>query len=583
MNIFKSILNTVKPTIKRFPTASICTIASALFFSLSFIMDDITGINYKGADIFLNFGESTAWMILFSINVQLIVEIATAKKGTVAGRKILFIVCQCLCAIISFGPGYLFCKHLNDSYFILKYFGTLLIHVFALPFLLIFSQNKKIIVAHFLCKLLFASWIGTCVGIGGSIILWAVTSLIHDFTNADVVYEVIWICSTFIFGVFCFIGFVTEKDESYNPPKAFQIIFEYVLLPLYTLLLIVLYMYLFKCVIVKRLPEGQINWFVSFATALYLLFYFSLMSYENKLVSIFYKLGALLLIPLLVIQMIAFGIRVSAYGLTPVRCASLFYIIISIWFVIMSLVKHGKHMFLVFPMIAIIIFVASVTPCNVIDLSIRNQTALLKQALVKNNMFDGTKIIPSADEGSKISNKDKEIIVSTYKALYSEKNKPAWLKNAEQPNSSLTQYDFNSIFGFVISDGYGTDNKDYSEVETCCIIKYDGSTDIDIDRFREMHVITTDNDVSIKKSKITITYKKSNYDITDVVNQYLVEIYTTDKYQSKIRDEYVKEVKAPITICEKDGTTIFITNLIVDADENKQNYSDVEIKGFICR
>ncbi|MCL1791873.1 MAG: DUF4153 domain-containing protein [Peptococcaceae bacterium] len=240
---------------------------------------------------------------------------------------------------------------------------------------------------------------------------------------------------------------IPREETELKIPKLFKTLVLYVSLPVFLLLLAILYVYLGKIVVTLSFPSGQINWFVSFAALLFVFFVLALEQYreENKLADLFIKFGGYAMIPILGVQFWAVIIRLSNHGLTSARYVSLALNILVVAFVAVSLIRKGrylKHMFLALAGAALLL---SVTPLNIIDVPVWNQTARLKALLEKYEMIDDGKIVPN----KLVSFADQEKIVDIYLFLSRADKKPALLDSIQSDQYGyVNTADFEAAFGF---------------------------------------------------------------------------------------------------------------------------------------
>jgi len=550
MNIFKRIWNSVKQSILRFPAVTILSIVASVAFSLQIYRGDLLSVFlYKqNRSVFVALGMSAVWTLVFSVVMQLVLEIATTRNGSTKIRSVVFSLCQALC-VAMIVPGFLLC--LNESeYVLMSYWGTLVALMVLCPLLLSFFEKKENVVPKIICAIFYAGVIAFCVSAGCTIIFWAFTSLIHEFRKADEIYNVIIICTQLFFFANCFIAFATKRDEPFTEPKFLRIVIEYVLFPLYVALVVVLYAYLIKCSVTKSLPVGMINWFVSFATIFYFLFYFSLQNETNKAARFFYRAGSFFMMPLILVQLIVFFIRVHEYGFTPVRWASVVYILFSIWFVTLSLVKEGKYMMLSFAVAAIFSLLATCTPFNVLDVSARSQSVRLVEALKQNGLFVDNKIVP-AKNSSSISKRDKAINVSAYDALSQNEKKPDWFP--EQKKKYSSSLFFEEKFGFAYGTHYADENFTEKEIERCFIKAKDIYP---VEGYKKLYIIGYQKDAEAKNDGKSIWVKCNGkkYDISAELEPYFKDF-------NRLDSEEKEPVYQEPLVLKKDGMCFMFSNI----------------------
>ena len=363
------------------------------------------------------------------------------------------------------------------------------------------KTDDKSYYANLVKNFMFSGLICFVGFLGSILLLFAFSSLIVEidfFEEPILSFLVFWGILVYI-NLFVFYLFEKRQESS---GKAFKIIFLYILFPIYGLLLLILYAYLFKALFTLSLPNGQINWFVSFATVFYLVFYFILREYEDlKIIKLFYRFGALVLIPLVCIQWPAYFIRLNSYGFTGWRYSSLIYNIFSVIFIIFTFIKKGKFTKFAIPVLGVFILWTSVTPFNLIDVAYRSQYNRLVDVLKRNGMFENGRLKESIPDyiNESISDEDREQLVSAHNYIRykSDHERPDWINkayaikevyniDAEKSEYNLLRYKMNPL-----EANFAVDIKGYSTVQKYNIHNYFGSVDCKKAFFPE-----TSNDIS---------------------------------------------------------------------------------------
>ena len=475
MVLFKNLWATIKPTVRRFPGALLLNLLYAVFCCLAYNFSQ-SSASYASdmAERMLTFTKSTGWAWALAVATQLSFENALASVAEKKRTCICF-VAQAVCVVLAFFPGYFWCNHSSDRFW-LVYIGTLLALLMLSGWLLHATQRMAVVIPNIIMSGMIAGIIAGCIGSGCSIIALAIQHLIYNFEQSvKYVYPDIWISAWTFFFVSIFLSYTTKKSETITIPKAFKVIVLYVLFPLYGILLAVLYVYLIKSLVMRSLPSGMINPFVSTATVLYLLFYLSLQEYKNKVTAFFYRFGSIFLLVLIVAQIVGFVIRINAYGFTATRYASLFYILFSIAFCVLPLIKNGAYMKSVYLLFGVICLLASLSPFNLIDAPIRNQLARIISTMKKYDLYQDGAFVQK-DTTDIIARADKAKIVGAYNMLrHASVKKTGTLSlifdsSKETDDSSDFQTQFQNTFGFAYSTAY--DNEDAQEkTSTAYVIK----------------------------------------------------------------------------------------------------------------
>jgi hypothetical protein len=105
--------------------------------------------------------------------------------------------------------------------------------------------------------------------------------------------------------------------------------------------------------------------------------------------------------------------RYNAYGLTPSRMAAMVTLAIGIYG--LYIIARNKSLKSIWLVIAVAAIVFSISPINIIDMSVKNQNDRVEKILVKNSLLqDGKLVIP---EKLELSDEDEKIIKGSWKLL----------------------------------------------------------------------------------------------------------------------------------------------------------------------
>ena len=343
----------------------------------------------------------------------------------------------------------------NNIYKELYYFGILCAVLLITLYLFIPKEKSRTYFSLVFKYALFTIFM-TIILLGGiCLLIFAIQNLILNTDDYDI-YEC---CSCFcaiIFGinVFCYYLFYRRQEESSG--KAFKVIALYILFPVFTILLLILYVYLIKALVLLKLPNGQINWFVSFASCFYIVFYFILREYDElPVIKYFYKFGGIPFIPLIIIQIYAYFIRVNAYGFTGYRYSSLLFIIFSVITIALTFIKQGKYSQHAILVLTFFVVFDSLTPFNLIKMAHKSQFTRMIKILNKYQMYDsGAGTLTDYDKAlieKTITDQDRDALYSSFRYLSwtSSIPMPDWAMETEYKNGNLykNKLNFEETFG----------------------------------------------------------------------------------------------------------------------------------------
>jgi hypothetical protein len=183
-----------------------------------------------------------------------------------------------------------------------------------------FWQFNRILFQRILQAILFSSILYA----GLAIALWAVQSLLGLKVGWKA-YYFLFLAVTYLFNTWFFLAGIPskelERDEIY--PAGFRMFVQFMLLPLVTLYVLILYSYLVKILLTREWPRGTIGWLVSIVAVfgmLALLLVHPLRSHPgHRWIQLYSRLFYAGLFPLIVLLLMAIWRRVSEYGLTEDR------------------------------------------------------------------------------------------------------------------------------------------------------------------------------------------------------------------------------------------------------------------------
>lgn len=349
----------------------------------------------------------------------------------------------------------------NNIYKELYYFGILCAIILITLYLFIPKEKSRTYFSLVFKYALFTIFM-TIILLGGiCLLIFAFQNLILNTDDYDI-YEC---CSCFcaiIFGinVFCYYLFYRRQEESSG--KAFKVIALYILFPVFAILLLILYVYLIKALVLLKLPNGQINWFVSFASCFYIVFYFILREYDElPVIKYFYKFGGIPFIPLIIIQIYAYFIRVNAYGFTGYRYSSLLFIIFSVITIALTFIKQGKYSQHAILVLTFFVVFDSLTPFNLIKMAHKSQFTRMIKILNKYQMYDsGAGTLTDYDKAlieKTITDQDRDALYSSFRYLSwtSSIPMPDWAMETEYKNGNLykNKLNFEETFGIKRESG----------------------------------------------------------------------------------------------------------------------------------
>ncbi len=485
--------------------------------SLVFSCFDIYSLDSKFSDSWKNVFEELSLAAVTGSLFTLFAAFYVQKAGAL--KKYII---QSAVSLCGFALGFFSKRGFGNSlYGDLYFWGITLSLIPVMIFIFIPKKNAPCYFSNLLKHVLFSFFTSGILFCALSLLIAAFQNLIFDFGDFEIYECTASLCFTVFFLNVCAYYLFYRRNEN-TSGKAFRVVFLYILFPVFIILLFLLYVYLFKALVLLKLPEGEINWFVSFASCIYIVFYFVLREYsELVLIRVFYKALSFVFIPLVALQIAAYVIRFNAYGFTGWRFSSLLFIIFSVITIVLTFIKKGEFTEYALPVLAALILFGSVTPFNLIDSAYKSQFSRMMSVLNKYGMYDENTASLSSYEREKvnqiISDEDRECLSSSFDYL-TRKNKvllPLWMTPEENKKT-----DFKELFGI----------DSYSENENLFYADYNNSSvkAIDIKNFSSMKEISSSRSSWKEKDgkyqyyadefdRITLEVDGNVFDVTDFI------------------------------------------------------------------
>lgn len=163
--------------------------------------------------------------------------------------------------------------------------------------------------------------------------------------------------------------------------------------PCYVFLLVVLYLYIGKIIMLQAMPIGEMNWYASLALLGYGFFYFFWNDIRKPWFEKFMRWGLVLFLPILIVQFYGIWIRYEAYGLTTLRYASMICTACGICLLVFRFLRRGMRP--LFLLGAVLLIVFSISPLNIMRVPLHNQQARLISLLEQEGLYEDGKIVMS--------------------------------------------------------------------------------------------------------------------------------------------------------------------------------------------
>jgi len=257
-----------------------------------------------------------------------------------------------------------------------------------------FWQYNKIL----LLRILVAAIYSSAFYIGLSLAILAINELFKAGIS-ERIYVDLWIAIAGVFNTWFFLaGFPRDfagLEAQSDYPKGIKIFTQYVLIPLITVFLLILYTYMLKIILIMQWPVGWVSYLVigfSIAGILSLLLIYPVRNdEENRWIPVFSRFFYVALFPLIVLLFFAIKRRISDYGITEKRY---FVLVLALWLIYIAayfLISKVKNIRLIPVSLCLVALLTSFGPWGAFRVSMKSQQKHLTELLARNGIIENGK------------------------------------------------------------------------------------------------------------------------------------------------------------------------------------------------
>ncbi len=381
---------------KRFPITYILIAILAVAFEIN-VNNDFSNVYFEGG---LFYG------IFVSVLATLIIERKVKKNAYLQAIPVVL-------GVVSSIVMWQLLKHYfsyNDYFIMAFYIGTMIAMFSMCVWLLCKKENIDTIYMELLWAVSYSFLSIFVLFLGVMVCLVAFDSLIMPIEERP--YSIVAAYSWIGLIPMMILSRIPREDNLVQRPKLYVKFFTFLAIPC-VLLLAILCIYVGKIILTLDMPSNRLNIFASICILVYLFMYAAIKGNSSKPLSFLLRWCWIPIIPIVIAQITGIIIRYNAYGLTPLRMAGMVTLAIGIYGLYIT--ARNKSLKSIWLVIAVAAIVFSISPINIIDISVKNQNDRVEKILVKNSLLqDGKLVIP---EKLELSDEDTKIIKGSWKLL----------------------------------------------------------------------------------------------------------------------------------------------------------------------
>ena len=378
--VLRSLMGSVGISLSRFPAAFVLTATAALLLMLVDAGAPLGDLDPSLPDDVLRLGpqrvmSAVAHGFLAGFPTSVLVQLWGERHGKPLHGAVyqaavgIIVAFAIIVAELKLGA--------DSTLWMLLYAAAFCVPFFCGLYLLYTTENEATLLPVILSGLLFSSFLSGVLTVGLLVIVGAFEALVRELP-VDLFDHIFILCWAFVFPV-VFLSRVPLHDDDLSAPRAWRAIVGYVVFPLCLLLLAVLYLYLGRIALTRTMPSGEMNWYGSFALLVYLGLWTGMRMMDNAPARWFVHQGWALLVPVVIVQLYGVYVRLSAYGLTPLRYLSLACTFVGIVGLVLAAMGRGPRQLCL--VAAVVAAVVLVSPGNALDMANLDQERCLRAAV----------------------------------------------------------------------------------------------------------------------------------------------------------------------------------------------------------
>jgi len=369
--------------------------------------------------------------------------------------------------------------------------------------------------------------------LGIALAILAFDQLFNMNVNAKV-YPQLWFLLAGIFNTWFFLSGIPsnfeELEQDTDYPFGLKVFTQYVLLPLVTIYLGILYLYIMKIIVNWELPKGWVSYLVlgfSIAGILSLLLVYPLQNSQKETwIKIYARWFYIALFPLIILLFVAIWTRISDYGITENRY---FILLVALWLAGISiylLVTKLVNIKMIPITLSLIALLSSFGPWGAFYVSQKSQLNRLEKFLNENNMIKNGKVIAAKNnvtdsvkgEISSIvnylidvhGNNSLQPLFSQNLDSISKKNESRYISPSVMNLLGITYNGYSYVAGSITNYYFSKDNSNHSAIDVSeyqyyvsCYIRYEMNDSIPNYTY-----------YTIGKDSLALNYNSKTYKLT---------------------------------------------------------------------
>lgn len=322
----------------------------------------------------------------------------------------------------------------------------------------------------------------------------------------------------------------------------------YVLLPLTTIAMGIIYLYLAKILILRDMPQNTIYRILAgiFVVAFPVWNMASNYAQEKKLVGKIVKILPYLYAPFILLEIYSIGTRIGEFGVTPMRYISCMFIVFQVICLVLTFYQKKEKISSIFIYTSVLVWIIFLSPWNYENVSNWSQKQIIEKMMPENMDF------------KQLSEEEKTHVKSAYQYLKSEINDEKFIPDylTGEQKAKIEEY-------------YNQNREKYEHPE---YVSVECELDLNIEAYKKIRTIEGRNRNS--DNAIVNLDEEKTIDLSKKVDE-LLEKKQGDEMDL---DEYFK---ARNLIKINDWEDCYISRISFSYDKASKKFNYLNVEGYI--
>lgn len=323
----------------------------------------------------------------------------------------------------------------------------------------------------------------------------------------------------------------------------------YILLPLTTIAIAIIYLYIAKILILRDMPQNTIYRILAgiFIVAFPVWNMARNYAEENKIIEKVTKILPYLYTPFILLEVYSIGIRINGFGITPMRYISCMFIVFELMALVLTYYQRGKRISHLFIYTSVLVLVVFISPWNYENVSNWSQKRVIENLITDDVSFEN------------LSNKNKDHVKSAYEYLKYKENEEKLIPECLSDEDKVNIEEYTNL---------ERTNYDYPEY-----VSLDCEIELDIREYSKITYVEARNER--ENTIVRLEDEEQMIDLSDKINEIVKQKKKTNDTEL---EQYFKDNNI---IRMSDTEDFYIATISFSYYESNSKIKYLRVEGYI--